>query len=92
MEHMKKHPSIALYYTEKLGNKYSDVTFTLCITEIEHHASQSSNRQQYKNVCREIKRLFHCGADVKPLIEKLKIAYPRRSAFIDELEKLKAKI
>ncbi len=92
LEHMKKYPSIALYYTEKLGNKYSDVTFPLCITEIERHASQSSNRQQYKNVCREIKRLFHCGADVKPLIEKLKIAYPKRSALIDELEKLKAKI
>lgn len=92
LEHVKKYPSIALYYTEKLGDKYSDVTFPLCITEIERHAGQSSNRQQYKNVCREIKRLFHCGADVKPLIEKLKENYPRRSAFIDELEKLKAKI
>lgn len=92
LEHMKEYPSIALYYAEKLGNKYSDITFPLCITEIESHASRSSNRKQYKNVCREIKRLFHCGADVKPLIEKLKIAYPRRSAFIDELEKLKAKI
>lgn len=92
LEHMKQYPSIALYYTEKLGNKYSDITFLLCITEIERHASQSSNRQQYKNVCREIKKLFNCGADVMPLIEKLKENYPRRSAFIDELEKLKAKI
>ena len=92
MEHMKKYPSIALCYAEKFGNKYSDVTFPLCITEIERHASQSSNRQQYKNVCREIKKLFNCGADVMPLIEKLKENYPRRSAFIDELEKLKAKI
>lgn len=92
LEHIKKFPSIALYYTEKLGTEHSDITFPLCITEIEHHASQSSNRQQYKNVCREIKKLFNCGADVNPLIEKLKTAYPRRSAFIDELEKLKAKI
>ncbi|WP_337484947.1 hypothetical protein [Porcipelethomonas sp.] len=92
LEHMKKYPSIALCYAEKFGNKYSDVTFPLCITEIERHASQSSNRQQYKNVCREIKKLFNCGADVMPLIEKLKENYPRRSAFIDELEKLKAKI
>lgn len=92
LEHMKQYPSIALCYTEKLGNKYSDVTFPLCITEIERHASQSSNRQQYKNVCREIKKLFNCGADVMPLIEKLKENYPRRSAFIDELEKLKVKI
>ncbi len=92
LEHMKQYPSIALYYTEKLGNKYSDVTFPLYITEIERHASQSSDRQQYKNVCREIKKLFNCGADVMPLIEKLKENYPRRSAFIDELEKLKVKI
>lgn len=92
LEHMKKYPSIALCYTEKLGNKYSDVTFPLCMTEIERHASQSSNRQQYKNVCREIKKLFNCGADVMSLIEKLKENYPRRSAFIDELEKLKTKI
>lgn len=92
LEHMKQYPSSALYYTEKLGTEYSDITFPLCITEIERHASQSSNRQQYKNVCREIKKLFNCGADVQPLIEKLKIAYPRRSAFIDELEKLKVKI
>ena len=92
LEHMKKYPSIALCYTEKLGNKYSDVTFPLCMTEIEHHAGQSSNRQQYKNVCREIKKLLGCGADVIPLIEKLKENYSRRSAFIDELEKLKSKI
>lgn len=92
LEHMKQYPSIALYYTEKLGTEHSDITFPLCITEIERHASQSSNRQQYKNVCREIKRLHRCGADVQPLIEKLKIAYPRRSAFIDELEKLEVKI
>lgn len=89
---MKKYYPIVLYYTKKLGTEHSAVTFPMCITEIESHASQSSNRQQYKNVCREIKRLFCCEADVKLLIEKLIKAYPRRSAFIDELEKLKAKI
>ena len=92
LEHMKKYPSIALYYTEKLGTKYSDVTYPLCIAEIENYAEQASNRKQYKKVCSEIRRLSHCGADVMPLIEKLKENYPRRSAFVDELEKLKAKI
>ena len=92
LEHMKKYPSIALYYTEKLGTKYSDVTYPLCIAEIENYAEQASNRKQYKKVCSEIKRLSHCGVDVMPLIEKLKENYPRRSAFVDELEKLSAKI
>ncbi len=92
LEHIKKYPSIALYYTEKLGTKYSDITFPLCVSEIENHAEQSSNRKQYKKICSEIKRLFCCGANVKPLIEKLKENYSRRSAFIDELEKLSTKI
>lgn len=92
LEHMKKHPFIALCYTEKLGTKYSDITYPLCAAEIENHVKQASNRKQYRKICSEIKRLSNCGANVNSLIEKLKGDYPKRSAFIDELEKLSAKI
>lgn len=40
----------------------------------------------------EKSRNYSIAELIMPLIEKLKENYPRRSAFIDELEKLKAKI
>ena len=89
---MKKYPSIALCYAEKLGTKYSDITYPLCIAEIENQAGQASNRIQYRKICSEIKRLSTCGANVNSLIEKLKENYPKRSALIDELEKLSERI
>ena len=89
---MKKYPSLALCYTEKLGTKYSDITYPLCAAEIENHAGQAPNRKQYRKICSEIKRLSNCGANVNSLIEKLKGDYPKRSALIDELEKLSARI
>ena len=92
LEHMKKYPSIALCYAEKLGTKYSDITYPLCIAEIENQAGQASNRIQYRKICSEIKRLSTCGANVNSLIEKLKENYPKRSALIDELEKLSERI
>lgn len=91
LELLKKHPSIALDYAEKFGTKYSEDTFPLCIAEIEYHTSQATNRKEYKKICREIKRLSQCGADVQPLIAKLKTDYPRRVALIDELERLQLK-
>lgn len=72
--------------------KYSDIAFLLCISEIEGYTGMVFNQQQCKKILCEIKRLFRCGTDVMPLIEKLKIIYSKQSELIDKLEKLNVKI
>jgi hypothetical protein len=58
---------------------------------IENEARESSDRRGYKNVCKLIKTYMKaCGTiHSHKLIGELIQTYPRRTAFVDELEKIR---
>lgn len=58
---------------------------------LHNQAESASARPKYRQVCREIKsfRNLFGNDDTSLLIETLKLKYPKRTAFLDELNKIK---
>ncbi|WP_050615580.1 hypothetical protein [Bacillus testis] len=76
------YPSLLDVHPEKVA--------ALFIHYIEDEASNSSNRNQYRNVCKLIKRCKKaCGDEVAQQVkESLAATYRTRPAFLDELSKI----
>lgn len=74
-----------------LVRDYSEKVSQLFAEWIGKEAAYSSNRSQYRKVCRKIKTYQKaCGkGDARRLIEGFKEEYLRRPAFIDELNRIR---
>ncbi|WP_191559714.1 SWIM zinc finger family protein [Metabacillus idriensis] len=70
---------------------YPDEVNSIFSDYILKYAAVTSNRNEYKKVCKEIKTYKKaCGADnARSIIEDLKLKYKQRPAFLDELSKIK---
>lgn len=88
---IKEHPSYIEEYSEKLAGEYKDAVIEIYEQHIANSAKRSSNRREYKNVCKIIKKYKQIAGKERQdeLIDQLIALYKRRPAFIDELEKLK---
>lgn len=78
------------HYDNILINDYRDKVDEIYISLINNTSKISSNRSQYRNVCRIIKKykkLFNYD-NVDAIINNLKATYKKRPAFIDELNKI----
>ncbi|MWC31045.1 hypothetical protein [Paenibacillus sp. MMS18-CY102] len=81
--------SIKDYYMYLLDD-YAEEVYQLFTTLITEETAHSTNRKQYQKVCGVIRLLVKAGGGVhaRKLIEQLQLAYPNRSALMDELEKV----
>ncbi|MGV2939381.1 SWIM zinc finger domain-containing protein [Mesobacillus sp. LC4] len=85
-----KPSSIVELYPYLINNHLSEVN-TLFVDMILYDAENASERRLYKQVCKDIKKYKKaCGeTNSRKLIEELMSKYPRRPAFLDELQKIK---
>lgn len=85
-----KPSSIVELYPYLINNHLSEVN-NLFVNMILYDAENASERRLYKQVCKDIKKYKKaCGeTNSRKLIEELMSKYPRRPAFLDELQKIK---
>lgn len=91
LEYATANPSsIVELYPYLINNHLSEVN-TLFVDMILYDAENASERRLYKQVCKDIKKYKKaCGeTNSRKLIEELMSKYPRRPAFLDELQKIK---
>jgi hypothetical protein len=87
-----KEPSLSeiSHYEKYLSKDYSSELVQLYDTEIKEHLKYALSREQYKDVCRYIRRMIKLGAREKAneLIAYLRKEYPRRKALMEELNRV----
>ncbi|MBT2645109.1 SWIM zinc finger family protein [Bacillus sp. ISL-41] len=85
-----KPSSIVELYPYLIENHLSKVN-NLFVDMIMYDAENASERRLYKQVCKDIRKYKKaCGEmNSRKLIEELMSKYPRRPAFLDELQKIK---
>ena len=74
--------------------EYPEQVYELCYKEISENCAQAKDRREYKKVTKQIAQLIKWkGNDTaKLLIDELKQTYPRKTALLDELEKVEKKL
>lgn len=93
MDSVKKYPESVFQYGPVLAPLFPTEAFPIYSAEICESAETANSRLQYKKVCSQIKALYQAGGNETAvrLISMLIQTYPRRTAFLDELSKLKKK-
>ncbi|NUU61572.1 hypothetical protein [Paenibacillus agri] len=89
--YVKEYKRAVLEYYPHLVSKYADDVFALFSQLILEETAVSSNRKEYQKVCGMIRHLIKAGGKLQAemIIEQLCNDYPKRSAMIDELQKIK---
>ncbi|WP_025693651.1 hypothetical protein [Paenibacillus durus] len=90
MDFVRENPSSIEQYAVRLADKYKDEVISIYDGHINAAASRSSNRKEYKEVCRKLKRYKEVAG--KEGLQQLKMtltnAYSKRPAFLDELSRV----
>jgi uncharacterized Zn finger protein len=91
MEYVRSNPTSIERYMDLLLENYEEEVIEIFGSYIRSNADLSSNRKQYKSVCKLIKTYKKISGKEKQkiLIDELKEKHLRRPAFLDELSKLK---
>lgn len=94
MDTVKKYPESVFEYGPELALLFPTEIFPIYNSKIREFAETADSRPQYKKVCGKIGEMYRAGGckTAEQLISTLMQAYPRRSAFLDELSKLKKKL
>ena len=82
------------YYAQFLVKDYPNETYELCANYIREQCEQATERRLYKRVCKNLLQLIKWkgNATAKLLVDEFKATYPRRSALLDELQKVEKKL
>lgn len=90
MDYVRANPSGIETHAERLALDYRDEVLQIYERYIDRQAEQSTDRRGYKAVCGAIKRYKKIAgaAGQAEVVSRLKAAYGRRPAFMDELAKL----
>ncbi|NMH72904.1 hypothetical protein HF078_07460 [Bacillus sp. RO2] len=90
LEYVKKSPQRIEYYTKRLVREFPEEVDELYVQYILGQAKSSSNRKQYKQVCKVLRQYKKiCGSEKQEIIiEELQQLYSNRPAFMDELSKI----
>lgn len=82
------------YYGQFLVKTYPEEIYALCENDIREKCVGAKDRREYKKVCKDILQLIKWnGKDTaKMLVEEFKTTYPRRTALLDELQKVEKKL
>ena len=81
-------------YGKQLSTDFGAEVYSICVSEIYEQASDANDRKKYKKICKNIKSLFDYGgiSVAEEIIVDLIDKFPRRTAFVDELESLSQKL
>lgn len=73
---------------------YPNEIYELCANYIREQCAQATDRRLYKKVCKDLLQLIKWkgNATAKLLVDEFKATYPRRSALLDELQKVEKKL
>ncbi len=93
LEDVMENPYDLFYYGECLVEDYPEQIYELCYKVISDNCAGAKDRREYKKITKQIEQLMKWNGNetARSLIEELKKTYPRRTAFLDELEKVEKK-
>lgn len=94
LEEIRKHSPSIFDYGQQLVVEFPIETYSLCVDEVRRQAREADNSTKYKKICGLIKTLFDFGGvdEAKSVIAELKLKYPRRPAFLEELDALAVRL
>lgn len=94
LEAVTENPYNLFYYGQFLVMDYPNEIYELCANYIREKCAQATDRRLYKKVCKDLLQLIKWkgNAAAKMLVDEFKAAYPRRSALLDELQKVEKKL
>ncbi|TSA38183.1 MAG: hypothetical protein D4R64_03925 [Porphyromonadaceae bacterium] len=77
-------------FDKYLAAGYSNELVEMYSTGIVYLLKRSTNRDHYQEACRYLRRMIKLGAreQCDELIRKIRVEYPRRSALLDELNRV----
>lgn len=89
-----ENPYDLFYYAQFLVKDYPNEIYELCAGCIREKCAQATDRRLYKEVCKDLLQLIKWkgNATARMLVEEFKATYPRRSALLDELQKVEKKL
>lgn len=93
LHYVQKNNSYVVEYYPFLIAEYAEEVYDLFVTYITQEAADATKRNQYQKVCQLIRHMIKAnGVDrAEKLVQHFRLRYPNRSAFIDELDKIKFK-
>ncbi len=93
LEDVMENPYDLFYYGECLVEDYPEQIYELCYKVISDNCAGAKDRREYKKITKQIAQLMKWNGNetARSLIEELKKTYPRRTALLDELEKVEKK-
>ncbi|MCL2146342.1 MAG: hypothetical protein FWH52_00920 [Synergistaceae bacterium] len=91
LEQLKIHANQIYRYGKTLAEKYPADVCALFISQINAESGSAQNRGMYREVNSHIAIFLKAGykAEAMKLVKELKEKYKRKTAFVDELTKLK---
>lgn len=94
LETVLEKPFDIFYYGQFLVKTYPEEIYAICETYIREKCAGAKDRREYKKVCKDILQLIKWKgkATAKLLIDEFKTTYPRRTALLDELQKVEKKL
>ena len=94
LEAVTENPYDLFYYAQFLVMDYPNEIYELCANYIRKQCAQATDRRLYKKVCKDLLQLIKWkgNATAKLLVDEFKATYPRRSALLDELQKVEKKL
>ena len=94
LEAVTENPYNLFYYAQFLVMDYPNEIYELCANYIREQCAQATDRRLYKKVCKDLLQLIKWkgNATAKLLVDEFKATYPRRSALLDELQKVEKKL
>lgn len=90
LEYVKASPKRIADYHQRLFSDFGEEVYAIWTQYILSTAQRASNRRDYQDVCSLIKVLIEDGGTIQAslLISQLLSAYPRKTAFREELRKI----
>lgn len=94
LEAITDKPFDLFYYGQFLVKAYPDEIFALCKDYIREKCAEATDRRLYKKVCKDLLQLIKWKGSMiaKELIEEFREKYPRKTALLDELQKVEKKL
>lgn len=94
LELLGRDNSLIMSYGQQVAKRYPDEVHPIYEAYILDQAQHATDRRKYRETCRFLKEYYDAGAKQESvqLIDRLSAMYPRRSAMLDELSKLKGKL
>lgn len=94
LETVLEKPFDIFYYGQFLVETYPEEIYALCEMYIREKCAGAKDRREYKKVCKDILQLIKWNGNdtAMALVEEFKTIYPRRTALLDELQKVEKKL